>query len=249
MLGVEGQRIVSAFQLNSVAATEHLNEFEAFLAAVKKHFEFSGCVALERKKLIARTQLPGETVLKFLAALRHQGYFCACGTALDERLCDVFLEGLDSRRVQDRILHECVGTAIPTLDRAVQLALEFEQLARTSEQFYLRQMSVWGTSSSSGEVQYIEKPHFKQAHAPRRGYQDGQGRLASQGLNQDGHPGFRTWPYRQYTPTTRTVPSRMTHCPPAVNHVLRPQARVGPQQRRDVPPSRMGEPAGGPDLC
>lgn len=202
---------------------------------------------MERKKLRSQTQLPGETVSEFLAALRHQGSFCAYGTALDEHLCDVFLEGLDFRRVQDRILRECVGTAVPTLNRAVQLALQFEQLARTSEQFHQRQTSVSGTSSSSGEVQYIEQPRFEQAHAPRRGYQDGQGRLASQVLNQDGHPGFSTWPYRQYTPTPRT--SRMTSCPPAVSHVPRPQARVGPQQRRDVPPSRMGERAGGPDLC
>ncbi|XP_042149589.1 uncharacterized protein LOC121837828 [Ixodes scapularis] len=157
MLGVEGQRIVSAFQLNTVPATEHLNEFEAFLAALEKHFEFSGCVALERKKLRSRTQLPGETVSEFLAALRHQGSFCAYGTALDEHLCDVFLEGLDSRRVQDRILRECVGTAVPTLNRAVQLALQFEQLARTSEQFHQRQTSVSGTSSSSGEVQYVHR--------------------------------------------------------------------------------------------
>ncbi|KAG0439340.1 hypothetical protein HPB47_016682 [Ixodes persulcatus] len=52
------------------------------------------------------------------------------------RLCNLFLGGLISRRVQDRILRDCVGRQVPTLERAIQLALQFEQLARIAEQYH-----------------------------------------------------------------------------------------------------------------
>lgn len=58
-LGVEGQRIVTAFRLDAEPVAEDVNEFDAFVSALEKHFEFSGCIVLERKKLRARVQLPG----------------------------------------------------------------------------------------------------------------------------------------------------------------------------------------------
>ncbi|KAG0420687.1 hypothetical protein HPB47_003358 [Ixodes persulcatus] len=36
----------------------------------------------------------------------------------------------------DRILRDCVGRQVPTLERAIQLALQFEQLTRTAEQYH-----------------------------------------------------------------------------------------------------------------
>lgn len=106
-----------------------VDEFSAFLKALKKHLEFSGSIVLKRKKLHPRTQLPGKTVAEFLTALRHQGAFCVYGTTLEECLWEVFVEGLNSKSVQDHFLCECIGSDVPTLDRAVQLALRFVKLA------------------------------------------------------------------------------------------------------------------------
>lgn len=116
LLGTEGQRIVDAFQLYETVAVEGTDEFQVFLEAVEKHFEFSGSIALERQKLRGLFQRPGQSVTEFLAVLRHQASFCALGNALDERLCEVFLEGLESRRVQDRVLQECEGSEQPTVE-------------------------------------------------------------------------------------------------------------------------------------
>ncbi|CAN7948459.1 unnamed protein product [Ixodes hexagonus] len=86
LLATEGQRIVDAFQLYESVAVEGTDEFQAFLEAVGKHFEFSGSIALERQKLRGLFQSPGQSVTEFLAELRHQASFCALGNALDERL-------------------------------------------------------------------------------------------------------------------------------------------------------------------
>lgn len=48
ILGAEGQRIVDAFQLDETPTSEEGDVFEVFLSAIEKHFEFSGCIALER---------------------------------------------------------------------------------------------------------------------------------------------------------------------------------------------------------
>ncbi|KAG0419018.1 hypothetical protein HPB47_004422 [Ixodes persulcatus] len=143
----QGQRIVTAFRLDAEPIAEGVNEFDALVSALEKHFEFSGCIVLEWKKLRARVQLPGETVLEFLAALRLQSSFCGYGNTLNEHLCETFLEGLQSKRVQDRILRECVRTDMPTLERAVQLAREFEQLARVSGEFIQRLMPATSTTN------------------------------------------------------------------------------------------------------
>ncbi|CAN7998506.1 unnamed protein product [Ixodes hexagonus] len=152
LLGTEGQRIVDAFQLYETVAVEGTDEFQAFLEAVGKHFEFSGSIALERQKLRGLFQRPGQSVTEFLAELRHQASFCALGNALDERFCEVFLEGLESRRVQDRVLQECEGSELPTLSRAIQIARQYEQRAKTAASFRRRESQV----PVAAEVQRVQ---------------------------------------------------------------------------------------------
>ncbi|XP_040068520.1 uncharacterized protein LOC120841647 [Ixodes scapularis] len=163
LLGVEGQRIVAAFGLTNLPATELHDEFDTFMTAVEKHFVFSGSLALERKKLRSRVQQPGESVTEYLAAQRRQYDLCAFQEQSDERMCDLFLDGLDSRRVQDRILRECVDTQVPTLDRAVQLALQFEQLALTSQQYHQSRRAVPDAPNSTAPVQYVAVPNTERA--------------------------------------------------------------------------------------
>lgn len=136
MLGVEGQRIVDSFRLDEMPVPEGTDEFSAFLTTLEKHFEFSGSVMLERKKLFDRVQQPGESVTEFLTALRRQGSLCAFGDALDAILCDVFLRGLTSKRVHERMLRDSVDGQLPTLDRAFQLARQYEHLAAASREYH-----------------------------------------------------------------------------------------------------------------
>ncbi|KAM7287927.1 uncharacterized protein ISCGN_031618 [Ixodes scapularis] len=169
LLGIEGQRIVSAFGFTNLPHSELLDEFETFLAAVESHFVFSGSLALERKKLRLRVQQPGESVTEFLAALRHQHALSAFEDGSENtRLCDLFLDGLISRRVQDRILRDCVGRQVPTLERAIQLALQFEQLARTAEQYHQPRQGEPVASCSTAPVQYVAGSETEQVQAAAR---------------------------------------------------------------------------------
>lgn len=52
MLGTEEQCIVDAIRLNEKPVPKEANEFSLFLTVLKKHFEFSGSVMLEQKKLL-----------------------------------------------------------------------------------------------------------------------------------------------------------------------------------------------------
>lgn len=113
-----------------------LDKFEVFLDALEKHFQFLGSVGLETKKLQDRFQKPCESVSEYLAALQYQASFCAYGPKLEGRAAELFLEGFDSKRAQDCILHNCVGSTVPTLDWIFGLARQFEQLSITTEQFH-----------------------------------------------------------------------------------------------------------------
>lgn len=73
---------------------------------------------------------------KYLPALQHQAYFCASRPVPEDSVAGLFLEGLESRRVQDNVLCKCVGSSVPTLDWIVGLAQQFEQLAITMNQFH-----------------------------------------------------------------------------------------------------------------
>ncbi|CAN7937462.1 unnamed protein product [Ixodes hexagonus] len=239
LLGTEGQRIVDAFQLYETVAVEGTDEFQAFLEAVGKHFEFSGSIALERQKLRGLFQRPGQSVTEFLAELRHQALFCALGNALDERLCEVFLEGLESRRVQDRVLQECEGSELPTLSRAIQIARQYEQRAKTAASFRRRESQVL----VAAEVQRIQVEERRTA-----GTQDG-GQASSSSIEhgQDGYSGCPPWPQPGYPPSQ--FRPKMPWALVASGHVPRFPARVfQPQRGREPAPPRTGG-IGADDAC
>ncbi|KAG0439246.1 hypothetical protein HPB47_016708, partial [Ixodes persulcatus] len=177
LLGTEGQRIVDAF--NSMRRPS-LKE------------------PTQRRKFREMIQRPGETVSEFLAQLRRQGSFCAFGDNLDERLCEAFLEGLDSKRVQDRILRECTGSEVPTLSRSIQLALQYEQSAKKAESFDRHEQP---QASAPAEVQRVqERAPIRTPSRPS--FQDGgPWPSSSTGAVQYGQPGYPPWPYHGFTPS------------------------------------------------
>lgn len=68
LLEVEGQRVVSTFQLDEVLATDMLDKFQVFLDVLEKHLQFSGSVALERQKLRDRIRRTGVRVFSRFTA-------------------------------------------------------------------------------------------------------------------------------------------------------------------------------------
>lgn len=142
LLVVEGQRVVSTFHLNEVPATDMLGESEVLLDVLEKHLQFSSSIVLERKELRDRILRPSKSVSEYLAALQHQASSCAYGLVLEDRVAELFLEGLDSKQVQDCILRERVRSTVPTHYQIIGLARQFEQLSIMSEQFHQ-----WPTST------------------------------------------------------------------------------------------------------
>ncbi|XP_042148785.1 uncharacterized protein LOC120842270 [Ixodes scapularis] len=236
LLGIEGQRIVSAFGFTNLPHSELLDEFETFLAAVESHFVFSGSLALERKKLRLRVQQPGESVTEFLAALRHQHALCAFEDGSENtRLCDLFLDGLISRRVQDRILRDCVGRQVPTLERAIQLALQFEQLARTAEQYHQPPQGEPVASCSTAPVQYVAGPETEQVQAAARHDDQSPALFSGDDCFSEHGARFPSWP----RDPTRHAP-RSQWGRPGTAHAPRPPARQSNIPHRDPPPARTG---------
>ncbi|XP_040076439.1 uncharacterized protein LOC120848518, partial [Ixodes scapularis] len=136
LLGQEGQRIVATFNMAGPAVNENVTEFDVLLTALDGYFAAGTNVVLERKKFHSRVQAPGESVLDFLGALRHLGSFCDYGDSLDDRIAEMFLTGLRSSEVQDRLIRESVGAAAPSLERAVSLAQQFEQTSRDCDMYH-----------------------------------------------------------------------------------------------------------------
>lgn len=85
---------------------------------------------------------------EYVATLQYQASFSTYNPALEDRVAEFFLEGLDSKRVQDHILCECVGSTVPTLDWIASLALQ--QLAITADQYHQRP-----TSTPSSPLSFI----------------------------------------------------------------------------------------------
>lgn len=86
----------------------------------KKHILLSLLGAFG-KKLRDTIQRPGEPVSDYLAGLQYRASFCVCDPALEDGVAQLFMEGLDCKRVQDSILRECVGYTVPKLDRIASL--------------------------------------------------------------------------------------------------------------------------------
>ncbi|XP_042148678.1 uncharacterized protein LOC115318873 [Ixodes scapularis] len=156
MLGQEGQRIVSTFNLAGAAVSAELTEFDVLLQSLDRHFGFTTNVVLERKKFLTRVQAPGESVLEFLGALRHLGSFCNFGATLEDRIAEIFLAGLRSSEVQDRLIREAAGAQPPSLERAVLLAQQFEQSSRDCDQY--RQLSTNLNSQVQSCVERVFAP-------------------------------------------------------------------------------------------
>lgn len=95
--------------------------------ALAHHFAAKNNV-VERRLCLTHAQSPGESVLECLGALRHLGSFCDSGVSLETRIPDVFLAGLTSSKIQDRVIGDPARAWQPILVRFVFLA-HFEEAA------------------------------------------------------------------------------------------------------------------------
>ncbi|KAM7290355.1 uncharacterized protein ISCGN_027000 [Ixodes scapularis] len=153
-LGEEGNRVVDAFGLAGPAVGAAQDEFQVLLSALDTHFASAQNVVVERRKFVTKVQGPGETVLEYLGALRHLASFCDYGESLESRVAEMFISGIRSAEVQDRLIRESGGAHAPSLERAVQLAQQFERTSRDCDLF--RRSSLDATPSAPHVVERIQ---------------------------------------------------------------------------------------------
>ncbi|XP_040069533.2 uncharacterized protein LOC115325180, partial [Ixodes scapularis] len=134
-LGEEGNRVVEAFNLAGPAVNAAQDEFQGLLSALDTHFASAQNVVVERRKFAMRVQGPEETVLEYLGALRRLASFCDYGESLESRVAEMFISGIRNAEVQDRLIRESDGANAPSLERAVQLAQQFERTSRDCDLF------------------------------------------------------------------------------------------------------------------
>ncbi|KAG0445042.1 hypothetical protein HPB47_001674 [Ixodes persulcatus] len=133
-LGLEGQRILFSLPPSSdtsatvppaaaaVKTSEDsgktspaLSAYDQAVAVLTQHFASASNVVVERHRFRRRVQQPGESVLEYVAALRELATRCSFA-ALEDSLRVLFLEGIVSQHLRERLLLE--GSAL-SFSRAV----------------------------------------------------------------------------------------------------------------------------------
>ena len=142
------ERVQIFFEANDVPARKRLSVFLSIIGgtaysllrnllspvppkekSLEAHYEPKPIVIAERFHFHRRSQLPGESVAKFIAELRRLSIHCNFGAYLDEALRDRFVCGLRSETTQKRLL------AVPDLklQDALDMATAMEAAATNSK--------------------------------------------------------------------------------------------------------------------
>ena len=96
--------------------------YEDLAKLLQDHFMPKPSAVVQRLKFNTRSQQPGETIVMFLAELRHLSEHCEFGITLGEMLRDRLVCGVRDIRIQRRLLAE----PKLTLKRALDLPLAIE---------------------------------------------------------------------------------------------------------------------------
>ena len=96
--------------------------YEDLAKLLQDHFMPKPSAVVQRLKFNTRSPQPGETIVMFLAELRHLSEHCEFGITLDEMLRDRLVCGVRDIRVQRWLLAE----PKLTLKRVLDLALAIE---------------------------------------------------------------------------------------------------------------------------
>ncbi|KAG0417902.1 hypothetical protein HPB47_005267 [Ixodes persulcatus] len=126
----EGNCVVEAFDLAGPPISATQDEFQVLLSALDAQFASARNVIVEGRKFVTRVQGLGETILKYLGALRRLASFCSYGEALESHVAQMFISHIRSTEMQDRLIRESGGANAPSLERAVQLVQQFERTSR-----------------------------------------------------------------------------------------------------------------------
>ncbi len=92
--------------------------FEELVALLNEHCNPTPSETVQRAKFHSRVRKPGETIADFVAKLRSLAEFCNFGASLNEMLRDRIVCGVNSGKLQQRLLAEKELTLVKAIDLA-----------------------------------------------------------------------------------------------------------------------------------
>ena len=136
--------------------------FDELTTALKEHYNPTPSETVQRSKFHSRVRRQGESVAEFVAELRSLAEFCNFGTSLNDMLRDRLVCGINSSKIQQRLLAE----KDLTLDKAVDLALGMETATKNVKE--LAQAGGSETTTVRAEVNQVNtRPRRPRTQKPR----------------------------------------------------------------------------------
>ena len=129
--------------------------FVELVAALKEHFKPTPSETVQRSKFHTRVRKPGESVADLVAELRSLAEFCNFGTSLNDILRDRIVGGINSSKIQQRLLAE----KDLTLEKAVNLSQGMETATK-----YVQELAQTGSEAVAikSEVNQVTPYHRSQ---------------------------------------------------------------------------------------
>ncbi|KAH7947908.1 hypothetical protein HPB52_016798 [Rhipicephalus sanguineus] len=174
VLGIEGQRKYFAAQeqleaqggpnathtastptaadSGTVSTDAATTEYDTLLQFLDGLFAESTNVLAERHLFTSRKQLPGETFLDFVTALKEKALSCKFGATYDDRVRDQVIHGVANAHVWAKLLS--YGEAL-TLQKAEEVGRDLEALQKANAAFEENERLLDSHSSYGGSIQCV----------------------------------------------------------------------------------------------
>ncbi|KAH7969953.1 hypothetical protein HPB52_023086 [Rhipicephalus sanguineus] len=127
-------------------------EYDTLLQFLDGLFAESTNVLAERHLFTSRRQLPGETFLDFVTALKEKALSCKFGATYDDRVRDQVIHGVANAHVRAKLLS--YGEAL-TLQKAEEVGRDLEALNKANAAFGENERLLGSHSGYGGSIQCV----------------------------------------------------------------------------------------------
>ncbi|KAH7967677.1 hypothetical protein HPB52_001561 [Rhipicephalus sanguineus] len=134
-----------------VAAT---TEYDTLLQFLDWLFAETTNVLAKRHLFTSREQLPGETFLEFVAALKEKALSCKFGATYDDRVRDQVMHGVANAHLLAKLLS--YGEAL-TLQKAEEVGRDLEALTKANAAFGENERLLGSLAGDGGSVQRVAR--------------------------------------------------------------------------------------------
>ncbi|KAH7957586.1 hypothetical protein HPB52_020597 [Rhipicephalus sanguineus] len=148
--GWEDERRATPAALGTGAVSKTATEYDTLLQFLDGLFAETTNVLAERHLFTSREQLPGETFLEFVAALKENALSCKFGATYDDRVRD----GVANAHVRAKLLSYGEGL---TLQKAEEVGRDLEALNKANAAFGENQRLLGSLAGDGGSVQRVAR--------------------------------------------------------------------------------------------